>query len=88
MTYDWIPVTDRYPEIGKEVFVAVKGCDKPCFGTYLVENEDGEGDFYYWKVVKDGWESTMWALSMGEPKWYHDVVTHWMPMIKMPDKED
>ena len=54
MVRDWIPVTDRYPEIGKEVFVAVKGCDKPCFGTYLVENEDGEGNFYYWKVVKDG----------------------------------
>ena len=87
MTHDWISVTEKVPEYYERVLVAVNSYDDPAIGKYCVEEHD-EGNFEYWTVEYDLVERTLWALSMGKPEWYHEYVTHWMPMPKMPWEEE
>ena len=80
MTYDWIPVSERYPEINERVLVAVKGIDEPAVGWFQVEEYDDNegGNFYYWTIEH---EMSQWTEQL-------ENVTDWLPMPKMPNKED
>lgn len=69
----WIPVTERLPERG-EVGDFCLICATGTLGNITYENAVAEADF-------DGYR---WYDSAG--RCMNDIVTHWMPMPKPPEK--
>ena len=74
MTYDWIPVTEKRPNFHECVLVAVRGLFKPALGWL----GDEDGGYPYWIVE---YNLSQWTEEL-------ERVTHWLPMPKMPGKEE
>ena len=66
----WIPVTERLPEIDKEVLVTD---GELCRGCSLFEPQDNEDGLYQWEDNYGHWyEFETWVAWMPLPEYYRE----------------
>ncbi len=70
-SYRWIPVSERLPEMGKKVFLLY--CKNPPFRQ-----------IYYGQWMEK--QQQFWYASTETGIVEKDQVTHWMPILPLPEK--
>lgn len=79
---EWIPVTERLPELDKEVLLIVHGWEDRLYYTGCLHRQESERSWLTGIESKaSDWK--IWGFSyLREP-----IVTHWMPLPNPPKGE-
>ena len=79
---EWIPVTERLPELDKEVLLIVHGWEDRLYYTGCLHRQEAERSWLTGIESKaSDWK--IWGFSyLREP-----IVTHWMPLPQLPKGE-
>ena len=79
---EWIPVTERLPELDKEVLLIVHGWEDRLYYTGCLHRQEAERSWLTGIESKaSDWK--IWGFSyLREP-----IVTHWMPLPNPPKGE-